>query len=148
MKTIAASILALTVLVALVLAAHAVLVVPPAHAAEHSCSAAMVKGPYGFTFSGFFQDANGNNLPLAGTGTATSDGQGNVSATINGSFNGSFQTIPYTAIYVVNSDCSISVTSTNGNANFSGVVVRGGAEIFEVSTNPGDTWTVDLKRIE
>lgn len=138
MKAIAASILAVAVLVALV---------PAAHAVEH-CSAATFKGHYGFTFSGFFQDANGNNLPLAGTGTATSDGEGNVSATINASFNGSFETFPYTGTYVVNSDCSSTVTSTNGNANFSGVVLRGGAEIFAVATNSGDTWTLDLKRIE
>jgi len=138
MKTIAASILALVVSLAQV---------PMAHAADH-CTTAMVKGHYGFTFSGFTQDANGNNLPLAGTGTATSDGQGNISATINASFNGSFETFPYTATYVVNSDCSSSVTSTNGNANFSGVVVRGGAEILGVATNPGETWTIDLKRID
>jgi hypothetical protein len=138
MKAIAASILALGVLVALV---------PAAHAAEH-CTAAMVKGHYGFTFSGFTQDANGNNLPLAGTGTSTSDGQENISATINASFNGSFETFPYTGTYVVNPDCSTSVTSTNGNANFSGVVIRGGAEILAVATNPGETWTIDLKRID
>jgi len=138
MKAIAASILALAVLGALV---------PAAHAAEH-CTAAMLKGHYGFTFSGFTQDANGKNLPLAGTGTATSDGQGNVSATINASFNGSFETSPYTGTHVVNPDCSTSVTSTNGNANFSGVVILGGAEILAVATNPGETWTIDLKRID
>jgi len=138
MKAITASILALVVSLALV---------PMAYAADH-CTAAMVKEHYGFTFSGFTQDANGNNLPLACTGTATSDGQGNVSATISASFNGSFETFPYTGTYVVNPDCSTSVTSTNGNANFSGVVIRGGAEILAVATNPGETWTIDLKRID
>jgi hypothetical protein len=138
MKAIATSILALVVSVALV---------PTAHAAER-CTAAMVKGHYGFTFSGFAQDANGNNLPFAGSGTATVDGQGNVTATINASSNGSFETFPYTGTSVVNPDCSGSVTSTNGNANFSTVLVRGGAEILGVATNPGETWTIDLKRID
>lgn len=138
MKAIAASILALVVCLAQV---------PMALAADN-CTAAMVKGHYGFTFSGFTQDANGNNLPLAGTGTATTDGLGNVSATINASFNGSFETFLYTGSSVINPDCSGSVTSTNGNANFSTVVVRGGAEILGVATNPGETWTIDLKRID
>ena len=94
------------------------------------------------------RDGNGNNLPFDGSGTATLDGQGNVAATVNASANGSFETFPYTGTYVVNPDCSGSVTSTNGNANFSTVVVRSGAEIFAVATNPGETWTMDLKRIE
>jgi hypothetical protein len=136
MKAIAASILALLVVL-----------VPTAHAAGH-CTAAMVKGHYGFSFSGFTQDANGNNFPVAGTGTATNDGQGNISGTVNASFNGTFETFPYTGTYVVNPDCSGSVTSTNGNANFSTVAVRGGEEILGVATNPGETWTIDLKRID
>lgn len=138
MKAIAASILAFVVSVALV---------PAAHAAEH-CTAATAKGHYGFTFSGFVQDANGNNLPFAGTGLIVNDGEGNTAGTVNASTNGSFQTFPYTGTYVVNPDCSGSVTSTNGNANFSVVVVHGGKEILGVATNPGETWTTDLKKID
>ena len=138
MKGLAASILALVVLIALV---------PGAQAAER-CNAATVKGHYGFTFSGFVLDVNGNNLPFAGTGVSTNDGEGNSSATVNGSFNGSFQSFPYTGTYVVNPDCSGSLTSTNGNANFLLVVVNGGKEILGMATDPGDTWTIDLKRID
>ncbi|MGA7924523.1 MAG: hypothetical protein WCA20_00845 [Candidatus Sulfotelmatobacter sp.] len=136
MKAIAASILALGVLVALV---------PAAHAAEH-CTAAMVKGHYGFTFSGFTQDANGNNLPLAGTGRRRVTGKG-ISRPPSTHLSIGVSRPPYTGT-VINPDCSGSVTSTNGNANFSTVVVRGGAEIFGVATNPGETWTIDLKRID
>lgn len=138
MKTIAASILALALSVALV---------PAALAAEH-CSAATVKGHYGFTFSGFVQDPNGNNQPFAGTGVSTNDGDGNTSATVNAAFNGSFQTFLYTGIYVVNPDCSGSLTSTSGNSNFLLVVVNGGKEILGMATDPGDTWTIDLKKID
>jgi len=50
-----------------------------------------------------------------------------------------------TGTYTVNPDCTGSATSTNGNADFSFVIVRGGAEFMGVATNPGDTWTIDLE---
>jgi len=130
--------LALFVLVALA---------PAAYAAQH-CTAATVKGNYGFTFSGFAQDANGSNVPFYGTGVNTNDGEGNGVATINASLNGNFITFPWIGTYVVNPDCTGTATSTNGQANFSLVIVRGGAEYMSVSTNPGLTFTVDFKKID
>lgn len=54
-------------LAASILAVAVSLLLPVAHAAEH-CSAASIEGHYGYTFSGFNQDDNGNNLPSVGTG--------------------------------------------------------------------------------
>lgn len=136
MKAIAASILAL---------AFSITLLPVAHAAEH-CNAATIQGSYGFTFSGFAPDGNGNNVPFAGTGVVTNDGQGNTQGTVIGSLNGSVIKFPYTGTYVVHPNCSGTLTSTNGNANFSLAVVDGGNEVLGVATN-GGTFTADLKRI-
>jgi hypothetical protein len=138
MKRMIASTLALFVFVTLT---------PAVYAAQH-CTAATIKGNYGFTFSGFSQDANGNNVPFYGTGVATNDGEGNAVATINASLNGNFMTFPWIGTYIVNPDCTGTGTSTNGQANFSVVIVRGGAEYMSVSTNPGLTFTVDFKQID
>lgn len=138
MKRTIASALVLVVLLALV---------PAAHAAEH-CTAATVKGTYGFTFSGFVKDANGNNVPFYGTGVSANDGEGNTVGTVNGSLNGTFITFPWIGTYVVNPDCTGAATSANGQANFSVVIVRGGAEYMSVATNPGYTFTVDFKKID
>jgi hypothetical protein len=110
------------------------------------CTAATIAGDYGFTFSGFTKD-HGKTVPFTGSGISTSDGAGNVSATITASTNGNIETFPYTGTYVVNSDCTGSVTSTSGGANFSFVIVGKGKEILGVDIDPGNTWTIDLKKI-
>ena len=118
--------------------------VPAANAQQ--CTAATLAGSSGFTFSGFVKD-HGRNVPFAGTGLSTSDGAGNLSATITAAENGDVETFPYTGTYVVNPDCTGSVTSTSGGANFSFVIVDGGKEVLGVATDPGSTWTIDLKKI-
>jgi hypothetical protein len=75
------------------------------------------------------------------------DGAGNLSATVTASENGNLSTFPYTATYVVNADCTGSVTSTSGGANFSFVIVAGGKELLAVNTDPGGTWTMDVKKM-
>ncbi len=118
--------------------------VPVANAQQ--CTAATLAGSSGFTFSGFVKD-HGRNVPFAGTGISTSDGAGNISATITASENGDIETFPYTGTYVVSPNCTGSVTSTSGGANFSFVIVGGGKEVFGVTTDPGSTWTIDLKKL-
>jgi hypothetical protein len=140
MKRIVASILALLVVVALI---------PAAHAAER-CTAASLKGNYGFTASGYFPNGPGNapNAPIVATGVTTLDGEGNVAATVTASFNGDISTFPYTGTYSVNPDCTGLVTGTPGSglANFSIVVLRGGAEILGIDIDPGNSWTIDFKK--
>ena len=137
MKRITAAILALLVVVALI---------PAAHAAER-CTAASLKGNYGFTASGYFPNGAGN-APIVATGVTTVDGEGNVAGTVTASFNGDIQTFPYTGTYSVNPDCTGLVTATPGSglANFSIVVLRGGAEILGIDIDPGNSWTIDFKK--
>ncbi len=135
MKRLLASTFALLIVVALV---------PAANAAQE-CTAATIAGNYGFTFNGFLKN-HGRTVPFAGTGITIADGQGNVSATVTASVDGSLSTFPYTATYTVNPDCTGSVTSTSGGANFSIVIVRGGAEILGADIDPGNTWTIDFKK--
>jgi hypothetical protein len=142
MKRMIASTLALLVLA---------VIVPTAHAAPEAepCTAAMLKGNYGFTFSGFFQN-QGANLPISGVGIGIFDGQGNASATVIASFNGAPSIFPWTGAYSVNPDCTGSLTATPGKGliSFSIVVVRGGAEILGEASDPGNTWTIDLKKAD
>ena len=139
MKRIVASVLALLVVVALM---------PAAHAAER-CTAASLKGNYGFTASGYFPNGAAN-APIAAAGVTTLDGEGNVTATVTASFGGDIQTFPYTGTYSVNPDCTGSVTATPGSglANFSIVVLRGGAEILGIEIDPGNSWTIDFKKAD
>lgn len=137
MKKMLALSFALVVLVALV---------PRAHASER-CNAATLRGNYGFIASGFFADGAGNS-PIVASGSGTFDGEGNASAAITASFNGSIQTFPWTGTYSLNSDCTGLLTATPGSglADFSIVVVQKGAEILGISSDSGNTWTIDLKK--
>ena len=118
--------------------------VPEASALQ--CTTATITGSYGFTFSGFTKD-HGMTVPFAGTGASTSDGAGNISGTITLSSNGHIATGPYTGTYVVNPDCTGTLTSTSGGANVSFVIVGGGKETLGVATDPGETWTIDSKKM-
>ena len=135
----------------LTLAAAVALVILPGVTAVHAqCSNATLTGNYGFTFSGFLapgHSTKGDEKPFAGAGLGTSDGAGNFSATSSYSFNGVISTNNlYTASYTVNSDCTGSMTSTNGGANFTFVIVSSGAEFFAIDIDAGQTWTLDGKR--
>jgi hypothetical protein len=139
MKPTIACAFALVILVALV----------PAARAGERCTATTIKGNYGFTFSGFFQN-QGTNLPISGVGVGTLDGEGNVSATVTASFDGALSTFPWTGTYSVNHDCTGLLTATPGAGlvSFSIVIVRGGAEVFGEASDPGNAWTIDFKKID
>jgi hypothetical protein len=133
-----ASALALLVLVAMVPAAHA----------NERCAAATLRGSYGFSFSGFVQNDQGNNIPFIGAGRTIADGKGNASSTITASTNGTVSTFPWTGTYTVNPDCTGSATATpgSGGADFFFVIVNDGEELMGMATTPGNTWTIDFKR--
>jgi hypothetical protein len=130
----------------LVLMSFALLLASLVPAANAQCTTATLSGSSGFTFSGFVKE-HGRTVPFAGTGISTADGAGNIAATITASENGKIETFPYTGTYVVNPDCTGSVTSTNGGTSFSFVIVGGGNEVLGVATDPGNTWTIDLKKL-
>ena len=133
---------------ALLTLAAAAALVPAVHA---QCTNATLTGRYGATFSGFLapgHSTKGEEKPFAGAGLATFDGAGNVSVTLSVSYNGAVATNElYTASYTVNSDCTGSMTSTNGGANFTFVIVSSGAEILAVDIDAGQTWTLDGKKL-
>ena len=137
MKRIVAAIPALLVVIALLQVAQA----------AERCTTASLKGNYGFTASGYFPNG-AVNAPIVATGVTTFDGDGNVTATVTASFNGDIQTFPYTGTYSVNPDCTGLVTATpaSGLANFSIVVVQGGAEILGIESDAGNSWTIDFKK--
>ena len=117
---------------------------PAANAAD-PCTVATLTGNYGFTLSGFVKD-HGKTVPFAGAGLATTDGQGNATVNHTVSRDGNIATFPWTGTYVVNPDCTGSATSTNGGANFSFVIVRGGDEFMGVATDTGATWAINFKK--
>jgi hypothetical protein len=133
---------------ALLTLAAAAALVPAVHA---QCTNATLSGNYGFTFSGFLAPGHGtkgDEKPFAGAGLGTADGAGNFSATFSSSFNGGISTNnSYTAIYTVNSDCTGSMTSTDGGANFTFVIVNNGAEILNIAIDAGGTYTLDAKKL-
>jgi hypothetical protein len=133
---------------ALLTLAAAAALVPVVHA---QCTNATLTGKYGATFSGFLapgHSTKGDEKPFAGAGLATFDGAGSMSATLSVSFDGVIVTNDlYTASYTVNSDCTGSMTSTNGGANFTFVIVNSGAELLAVDIDAGQTWTLDGKKL-
>jgi hypothetical protein len=133
---------------ALLTLAAAAALVPAVHA---QCTNATLSGNYGFTFSGFLapgHSTKGDEKPFAGAGLATADGAGNFSATFSSSFNGGISTNnSYTAVYAVNSDCTGSMTPTNGGASLTFVIVSSGAELLAVDIDAGQTWTLDAKKL-
>jgi hypothetical protein len=131
-----------------VLSALALLVVRPEAAWASGCSAATIKGSYGFVFSGYGNKVIGPpTFPFGGAGLITFDGMRSFSGSYANSFNGdSFTGIPATGTYTVNPDCTGLINGTNGTNNFAFVVVSGGAEILFANLTPGQTFTVDAKK--
>jgi len=141
-------------------AKHRFAVLPVVHA-ERGCSNGALSGNYGLTFSGFqLQDYNGTSgrtsAAFYGAGLLTFDGAGNFAGAISGSENGSLPGHQYTLIlnspatgtYTVNSDCTVSFTSTPGSGgdNFVGAIVHDGSEVLLTDITAPDTLNMDLKR--
>jgi hypothetical protein len=120
--------------------------------AQSGCTDATLMGNYGFTFSGF-QRQNGKgrsrSVPFYGGGLGTVDGGGNISSSFSFGLNGVISTNQsYTGTYVVNSDCTGSITATPGSGgdNFALVILGGGAEVLAVDITAGETLTADFKK--
>ena len=151
MNPILSASLALAVLAALaIVTTTSKNVVQPLYAGS-GCTDKTLKGNYGLTFSGFTvpgQNNKAKEVPFAGEGLFTSDGEGNLSGLYNNSLNGEVSTnVPYNATYIVNSDCTGTVTGApGGNADGAFVIVSGGAEIFFTQTDAGGTWNADMKK--
>lgn len=121
-------------------------IAPKAQASEEKeCSNATLHGSFGYTSTGTLLDSF-VPPPFAGpfgeVGRQTFDGKGNTEATATISSNGNInQAVAISGTYVVNSDCTGSMTlnipafGATVHADF--VIDDGGAEIRAISTDSG-----------
>ena len=128
--------------------------VPVVHA-QSGCGLASLSGNYAVSQSGFEPKSHqkGNPLPFATLGLATFDGAGNFSITYTDMSPGQPSYIPVqgngSGTYVVNSDCSGSISVTAGDAaglTLNLEVIGGGTEVFGISTTPFIIANSDWKR--
>ena len=128
-------------------------VAPTAQADDHKdCSAASLQGSFGFT-------STGNLLaipaPFAGTfaeiGRQTFDGNGNTEGTATATANGNLNHLTFKGTYVVNPDCTGSMTfhvdQLNATVTLDLVIDDDGAELRAIITGnvPGNTETRELQ---
>jgi hypothetical protein len=153
MKRIVSALVTLAVLAALAIVTRTSEHGVKAVYAQNGCNLATLNGNYGFSIAGFLAHSSGGhgstNFPFAGEGLGNFDGAGNFTATFAYSFNGTSSTdTSYSATYIVNSDCTGSLTATPGSGgdNFAFVIVSGGAEILATDVNQGATYDIDLKK--
>jgi hypothetical protein len=114
-----------------------------AQAGEHKgCSVATLDGSFGFTSQGTLLALP---APLAGpfgeVGRQTFDGVGNTDATATLSANGNINRVTIQGTYVVNPDCTGSMTvlisPLGATAHLDFVIDDDGAEIRAIATGPG-----------
>jgi len=119
--------------------------------AQPNCSNASLSGTFGYTNTGTIlggPDAG----PFGGVGRQTFDGKGNTEATAAVSVNGSIYHATINGTYVVNSNCTGSMTlvGTAGPQTFTNhvefVVVHGGMEFQAINTDPGSVITTAGKK--
>jgi hypothetical protein len=124
---------------------------PVVHA-QGGCSDATLSGNYAFVYTGFgtrgHTSKGPTNTPGAVVGVLTLDGAGNSSASYTAVFNGSASTTstPDIGTYSVNSDCTGTTTDTTAGIHFNFAIAGGGAEIFAIQTDQGNTATFDAKK--
>jgi hypothetical protein len=119
-------------------------IVPRAHAIDHKCSNATLQGSFGYTATGTLLPSAAPP-PFAGpfgeVGRQTFDGKGNTEATATLSANGNILNVTVIGTYIVNPDCTGSMTTTvsplgvTGTTNF--VIDDDGLQIRTISADSG-----------
>jgi hypothetical protein len=145
--TIAATTLAIAVATLFVLGIQ-----PRAQAGEHrECSNASLQGSFGFTNTG-------TNIalpppfagPIAQIGRQAFDGGGNTDATATLSANGNIVTVTVQGTYVVNPDCTGSMTlfvsPFGSTVNVDFVIDDNGTELRGIVTDPGAIESLVFKK--
>jgi hypothetical protein len=118
-------------------------VLPRAQADEHrGCSEASLKGSFGFTSTGTLLALPPPSAgPFAEIGRQTFDGQGNTDATATLSANGNIKRVTVVGTYVVNPDCTGSMTLLvspfGSTVNLDFVIDDDGAELRAIVTGAG-----------
>ena len=149
MKRILSTFLALAVFATLVFVATSWNRVTAVHA-QGGCSNATLTGNYAFIYSGAFSPSGRgkNTFGDAAVGVLTFDGAGNLSLTYTDVSNGQVisTSVPDTGTYTVNSDCTGSLTDATIDLHSNLATVGGGAEVFGIQTDAGNTNTFDAKK--
>lgn len=103
-----------------------------------ACDATTLKGNYSFNLTGSFYDSNGYWYVMALVGMSTFDGAGNFSGTDALSLDGTIRKRTVTGTYVVNTDCTGTLTITgsdkvvfNGNI----VIINKALEVDFIDTD-------------
>jgi hypothetical protein len=123
----------------------------PSLKAEKSptCDQTTVAGTYGFSGQGVIGFGTPESAQAVETGLATADGAGNLSGSVTFGLNGLILSTPFTGMYQVNPDCTISETIAFASQvrHQQGVIVNDSDEIDFIQTDPGSILTRTAKRI-
>jgi hypothetical protein len=113
-----------------------------AQAATGACSAATIKGRYGFALHGLVSGSFdgtpqkiGEFFPLAAAGSFSFDGQGNASRALTASFGGAVSPVNDSGPYTVNPDCTGTATFSDGTWNLT--ISEDGGQIDAINATPG-----------
>ena len=113
---------------------------------HNRCSPRTMRGTHGYSYSGTVMGAN-----IAAAGPITFDGYGNLHATYNVNLGGKSFKGGFTGTYIVNDDCTGTVTlhlpilGISSNGSF--VIVNDGTETFFTGTDTGVAITGATKRL-
>jgi hypothetical protein len=117
----------------------------PSRAASKGCGAHLLKGDYGFSYSGT-ADGFGS---INGVGSESCDDDGNCVGEGTDTVNGSAFTSTFSSVTTINPDCTGTVTTTYADGSVfhaALVVVNGGDEYQFVGTDPGAAYIGVQKR--
>jgi hypothetical protein len=101
------------------------------YAQARQCSNAILKGAYGFQGFATIVPAG---TPRALIGRFILDGAGNWSATLTMNDNGTIRRITDAGTYIVNPDCTGTLTPASGSVEI--VIVDKGKEFYQMRTDP------------
>jgi len=129
----------------------------PALRADNTCTAATIKGAYGFSGTGLdmvhgsgSQSSRQAFAPVTFLGTLSFTGDGMLSGSFTANGNGHQESAaPLTGAYVVNADCtgSIVVAENDGHeSHFAMTIADAGKEVLAIQTDAGLARTFTVKK--
>lgn len=152
MKVGLTSVISVAALTALALNRH-VSVVPQVHAENMAQADSDALCPLGnATLRGTYMSIGAGTAvgvgPVTFVGKITYDGKGNSTNPFTGSFNGAIFKGLLTATYTVNSDCTGSLTASDGSSHYDFVVSPNGSKVNFIETDKGFVVSGTIARFE